>query len=209
MLTGVSDPKCSLRMSPGLIAGLGNPGIEYEKSRHNVGFMVIDAYAARYRAKWERSTKFNAMVCRIRHPSAGTVIGVKPMTFMNLSGEAVGRVSRYFGLPTERISVIYDELNLDLGLTKISVTGSAGGHNGVASLLQHLGDGFVRFRIGIGPKVPVEMDMKDFVLDRFTEEEFQRVESNLPDYLNGLNLLLERGVTVTMNHLNRRTQTDK
>ena len=196
-------------MSPGLIAGLGNPGIEYEKSRHNVGFMVIDAYAARYRAKWERSTKFNAMVCRIRHPSAGTVIGVKPMTFMNLSGEAVGRVSRYFGLPTERISVIYDELNLDLGLTKISVTGSAGGHNGVASLLQHLGDGFVRFRIGIGPKVPVEMDMKDFVLDRFTEEEFQRVESNLPDYLNGLNLLLERGVTVTMNHLNRRTQTDK
>jgi len=196
-------------MSPGLIAGLGNPGIEYEKSRHNVGFMVIDAYAARYRAKWERSTKFNAMVCRIRHPSAGTVIGVKPMTFMNLSGEAVGRVSRYFGLPTERISVIYDELNLDLGLTKISVTGSAGGHNGVASLLQHLGDGFVRFRIGIGPKMPVEMDMKDFVLDRFTEEEFQRVESNLPDYLNGLNLLLERGVTVTMNHLNRRTQTDK
>ena len=193
-------------MSPGLIAGLGNPGIEYEKSRHNVGFMVIDAYAARYRAKWERSTKFNAMVCRIRHPSAGTVIGVKPMTFMNLSGEAVGRVSRYFGLPAERISVIYDELNLDLGLTKISVTGSAGGHNGVASLLQHLGDGFVRFRIGIGPKVPVEMDMKDFVLDRFTEEEFQRVESNLPDYLNGLNLLLERGVTVTMNHLNRRNK---
>jgi PTH1 family peptidyl-tRNA hydrolase len=196
-------------MSPGLIAGLGNPGTEYEKSRHNVGFMVIDAYAARYRAKWKRSTKFNAMVCRIRHPSAGTIIGVKPMTFMNLSGEAVGKVSRYYGLPVEQVSVIYDELNLDLGLTKISVTGSAGGHNGVASLLQHLGDGFVRFRIGIGPKMPVEMDMKDFVLDRFTEEEFQRVESNLPDYLDGLNLLIERGVTVTMNHLNRRTQTDK
>lgn len=196
-------------MSPGLIAGLGNPGIEYEKSRHNVGFMVIDAYAARYRAKWERSTKFNAMVCRIRHPSAGTIIGVKPMTFMNLSGEAIGKVSRYYGLAAERISVIYDELNLDLGLTKISVTGSAGGHNGAASLLQHLGDGFVRFRIGIGPKMPVEMDMKDFVLDRFTEEEFQRLESNLPDYLNGLNLLIERGVTVTMNHLNRRTQTDQ
>ena len=131
------------------------------------------------------------------------------MTFMNLSGEADGKVSRYFDLPTERISVIYDELNLDLGLTKISVTGSAGGHNGVASLLQHLGDGFVRFRIGIGPKMPVEMDMKDFVLDRFTEEELQLVESNLPDYLNGLNLLIDRGVTVTMNHLNRRTQQDK
>ncbi|RKX31745.1 MAG: aminoacyl-tRNA hydrolase [Verrucomicrobia bacterium] len=196
-------------MSPGLIAGLGNPGIEYEKSRHNVGFMVIDAYAARYRAKWERSAKFNAMVCRIRHPSAGTIIGVKPMTFMNLSGEAVGRVSRYFGLSVERVSVVYDELNLDLGQTKISITGSAGGHNGVASLLQHLGDGFIRFRIGIGPKTPVEMDMKDFVLDRFTEEELQQVESNLPDYLNGLNLLIDRGVTVTMNQLNRRTQTDK
>lgn len=196
-------------MSPGLIAGLGNPGIEYEKSRHNVGFMVIDAYAARYRAKWERSTKFDAMICRIRHPLAGTIFGVKPMTFMNLSGEAVGKVSRYYDLPTERITAIYDELNLDLGLPKISVSGSAGGHNGVESLLQHLGNGFVRFRIGIGPKMPAEMDMKDFVLGRFSEEELQCVESNLPDYLNGLNLLIDRGVTVTMNHLNRRTQTDK
>ena len=196
-------------MSPGLIAGLGNPGIEYEKSRHNVGFMVIDAYAARYRAKWQRSARFDAMICRIRHPSAGTIIGVKPMTFMNLSGEAVGKVSRYFDLPTERICAIYDELNLDLGLTKISVSGSAGGHNGVDSLLQHLGNGFVRFRIGIGPRMPAEMDMKDFVLGRFSEEELQCVESNLPEYLNGLNLLIDRGVTVTMNHLNRRTQTDK
>ena len=196
-------------MSPGLIAGLGNPGIEYEKSRHNVGFMVIDAYAARYRAKWERATRFGAVVCRIRHPLAGTIIGVKPMTFMNLSGEAVGKVSRYYGMPTERIGVIYDELNLDLGLAKVTVSGSAGGHNGVASLLEHLGNGFVRFRIGIGPKTPAETDMKDFVLDDFTEEELRLVKSKLPNYLNGLNLLIDRGVTVTMNHLNRRTQTEK
>jgi PTH1 family peptidyl-tRNA hydrolase len=196
-------------MSPGLIAGLGNPGIEYENSRHNVGFMVVDAYAARYRAKWERATRFDAMVCRIRHPSAGTIIGVKPLTFMNLSGEAVGKVSRYYCMSTEQIGVIYDELNLDLGLTKVSISGSAGGHNGVASLLEHLGNGFIRFRIGIGPKMPAEMDMKEFVLDRFTEEELRLVESNLPNYLNGLNLLIDRGVTVTMNHLNRRTQTDK
>lgn len=197
-------------MSPGLIAGLGNPGAEYEKSRHNVGFMVMDAFAARYRAKWERSARLNAMICRIRHPVAGTVIGVKPLTFMNESGQAVGAAGRYFGLPTERIAVIYDELNLDLGQIKVTVSGSAGGHNGVASLLQHLGNGFIRYRIGIGPKQPDGIDMKDFVLGRFSEEEMGRVVSNLPQTLDGLNLLVDRGVTVTMNHLNRRTtQTDE
>ncbi len=193
-------------MSPGLIAGLGNPGKKYEKTRHNVGFMVIDAYAARYRASWEKSTKFNAMICRIRHPSAGTIVGMKPLTYMNESGQAVGAVARYFGLPTERIGVVYDELNLDLGLIKVSVSGSAGGHNGVASLLQHQGNGFIRYRIGIGPKKPAEMDMKDFVLGRFSEEELRHFESELPHTLDGLNLLVDRGVTITMNHLNRRTK---
>jgi peptidyl-tRNA hydrolase, PTH1 family len=193
-------------MSPGLIAGLGNPGRKYEKSRHNVGFEVVDALAARFRAAWERSTKFNAMVCRIRHPSAGTIIGLKPLTYMNESGQAVGAASRYFGLPTERVSVIYDELNLDLGQIKLSASGSAGGHNGVASLLQHMGNGFVRFRIGIGPKHPPEIDMKDYVLGRFSEEETRQFESTLPRALDGLNLLLQRGVTVTMNHLNRRNK---
>jgi PTH1 family peptidyl-tRNA hydrolase len=193
-------------MSPGLIAGLGNPGKKYEKTRHNVGFLVIDAYAARYRAAWEKSAKFNAMICRIRHPSVGTIIGVKPLTYMNESGQAVGAVARYFGLPTDHIGVVYDEINLDLGQIKVSVSGSAGGHNGVASLLQHMGNGFIRYRIGIGPKKPAEIDMKDFVLGRFSEEESRRVESDLPQTLDGLNLLVDRGVTVTMNHLNRRTK---
>jgi len=193
-------------MSPGLIAGLGNPGRKYEKSRHNVGFEVVDALAARFRAAWERSSKFNAMICRIRHPSAGTIIGLKPLTYMNESGQAVGAASRYFGLPTERVSVIYDELNLDLGQIKLSASGSAGGHNGVASLLQHMGNGFIRFRIGIGPKHPPEIDMKDYVLGRFSEEETRQFESTLPRALDGLNLLLQRGVTVTMNHLNRRNK---
>ncbi|MEZ5275588.1 MAG: aminoacyl-tRNA hydrolase [Opitutaceae bacterium] len=197
-------------MSPGLIAGLGNPGAEYEKSRHNVGFVAVDAYAARYRAKWERSARFDAMICRIRHPNAGTIIGVKPLTFMNESGRALGAVGRYYGVPTERIAVIYDELNLDLGQIKLSVTGSAGGHNGVASLLRHLGPGFTRLRVGIGPKQPAEIDMKDFVLGRFSEEEARQIESILPQILDGLNLLVDRGAAVTMNHLNRRTkQTDE
>lgn len=193
-------------MSPGLIAGLGNPGLKYEKSRHNVGFEVVDAFAARFKASWERSTKFNAMICRIRHPSAGTIIGLKPLTYMNESGQAVGVTSRYFGLPTERVCVIYDELNLNLGQIKLSASGSAGGHNGVASLLQHLGNGFIRFRMGIGPKAPPEIDMKDFVLGRFSEEENRQLDATLPRAIDGLNLLVSRGVTVTMNHLNRRNK---
>ena len=100
--------------------------------------------------------------------------------------------------------MIYDDLTIDLGLVKVSVTGSAGGHNGVASLLEHLGDGFIRYRLGIGPKQPQQIDLKDFVLGKFTPEQQTLVDQKLDHYLSGLKLLLENGADQAMNSLNRR-----
>ncbi|HEY0945002.1 MAG TPA: aminoacyl-tRNA hydrolase [Opitutaceae bacterium] len=191
-------------MSISLVAGLGNPGRTYASTRHNLGWVVIDALAAKLGLSWKSQAQFQAHVARWDRPGHGTCWLAKPQTFMNDSGVAVGALARFHKLPVESVLVIYDDLNIDLGLVKVSVTGSAGGHNGVASLLEHLGDGFVRYRLGIGPKMPPQMDLKDFVLGKFTPEQDTLVSQNLPHYLSGLDLLLSRGVEAAMNQLNRR-----
>ena len=123
---------------------------------------------------------------------------------MNESGRAVGPLMRFYKLEPSNVLAIYDDLTIDLPLVKVSVTGSAGGHNGVASLLEHVGTGFVRYRLGIGPKQPPQMDLKDFVLGKFTEDQNALVNRQLDHYLSGLDLLLFRGVDAAMNQLNRR-----
>lgn len=191
-------------MSISLVAGLGNPGREYASTRHNLGWIVLDAFAAKLGLAWKTQPQFQAEIARWERPGYGTCWLAKPLTFMNDSGVAVAALMRYYKLPLESVLVIYDDLNIDLGLTKVSVSGSAGGHNGVASLLEHLGDGFVRYRLGIGPKEPAPMDLKDFVLGKFTPEQHSLVTQNLTSYLSGLDLLLSRGVEPAMNQLNRR-----
>jgi PTH1 family peptidyl-tRNA hydrolase len=191
-------------MSISLVAGLGNPGREYAATRHNVGWVVIEAFAAKRKLVWKSQPQFEADVARWDRPGHGTIYLVKPLTFMNDSGRALGALARFFKVPTPAITAVYDDLNIDLGLVKVSVTGSAGGHNGVASLLEHLGDGFVRYRIGIGPKEPAQMDLKDFVLGKFTPEQNALVIQKLDHYLSGLDLLLSRGSEAAMNQLNRR-----
>src|SRR6185369_10188608 len=104
------------------------------------------------------------------------------------------------------IAVVYDDLTIDLGLTKVTTTGSAGGHNGVASLLEHVGGGFTRYRLGVGPKQPPQMDMADFVLGKFTPEQQILVNQKIDSYVAGLELLLSRGIEPAMNQLNRRDQ---
>lgn len=190
-------------MSITLVAGLGNPGREYESTRHNLGWVVVDALAAKLRLAWKTSAQFEAAIARWDAPGR-TVYFAKPQTFMNDSGRAVAALARFYKVPLESVIVVYDDLTIDLGLVKVSVTGSAGGHNGVASLLEHLGDGFVRYRLGIGPKDPPLMDLKDFVLGKFTPPQHTFVTSSLPNYLSGLDLLLSRGTEAAMNQLNRR-----
>jgi PTH1 family peptidyl-tRNA hydrolase len=123
---------------------------------------------------------------------------------MNNSGTAVQRFARFHRIPTTEIAVAYDDLTIDLGLIKVSVQGSAGGHNGVASLLEHVGDSFARFRLGIGPKQPPEITLADFVLGKFTPEQSALLSPLISSHIAGLELLLQRGIEPAMNQLNRR-----
>lgn len=191
-------------MSITLVAGLGNPGRDYEKTRHNLGWVVVDAFARKLGLTWKASPQFEAEVARWDAVPGRTCYFAKPLTFMNDSGRAVAALARFYKVPAASVIAIYDDLTIDLGLVKVSVTGSAGGHNGVASLLEHLGDGFVRYRLGIGPKEPPQMDLKDFVLGKFSPDQQILATHHLPHYLSGLDLLLSRGTEAAMNQLNRR-----
>lgn len=195
-------------MSILLVAGLGNPGREYSNTRHNLGFIILDALARRHALTWKMQAARQAETARWDNPPGGTpLLLAKPQTYMNDSGAAIQSLARYYKIPVAQIAVVYDDINIDLGLVKISLTGSAGGHNGIASILQHLGDGFVRYRTGIGPKRPPRMDLKDFVLGNLTTDQQTLVANTIPHYLNGLELLLEHGAERAMNTLNRREKT--
>jgi len=191
-------------MSIALVAGLGNPGREYAQTRHNLGWIVVEALARKHGLAWRPEPAFDAAVARWDPAPGQTCWLAKPLTFMNESGRAVGALARFHRLPAAAIAAVYDDCGLDCGRLKITVTGSPGGHNGVASLIEHLGDGFVRYRIGVGPKHPSEMDLKDYVLGKFSPEQLVIIEQKLDHYLQGLELLLARGVDQAMNQLNRK-----
>jgi PTH1 family peptidyl-tRNA hydrolase len=187
-----------------LVAGLGNPGREYEHTRHNLGWLVLNALAKKHGLAWKQAPQFTAEIARWDVGGGHTRWLVKPLTFMNDSGRAVAALARFYKIEPPAIAVVYDDLTIDLGLVKVTITGSAGGHNGVASLLEHLGDGFVRYRIGVGPKQPAHLELTDFVLGKFTPEQQIIVTQKLDHYVQGLDLLLSRGVEPAMNQLNRR-----
>ena len=191
-------------MSISLVAGLGNPGRDYENTRHNLGFVVIEAFARKLGLSWKAQPAFEAQVARWDRSRGQTFILVKPLTFMNESGRALHALAGFYKVEPASITVLYDDLNIELGRVKITTSGSAGGHNGAASLLEHVGDGWIRFRLGVGPKEPPQIDLKDFVLGKFTPDQQRLVDQTLDHYLSGLTLLLESGVTRAMNSLNRK-----
>jgi PTH1 family peptidyl-tRNA hydrolase len=191
-------------MSIALVAGLGNPGCEYAPTRHNLGWIVLEALAKKHGLGWRPQPAFDAEVARWDVAPGRTCWLAKPLTFMNESGRAVGALARFYRLPAAAVATVYDDCTMECGRLKITVTGSAGGHNGVASLLEHLGDGFARYRLGIGPKQPPEMDLKDYVLSKFSPEQLVIIEQKLDYYVQGLELLLARGADQAMNQLNRK-----
>ena len=195
-------------MSVTLIAGLGNPGREYAGNRHNLGFTVVEALAAAEGLKWEKDSHFKAELARWDVRPRVTRYLVKPATFMNDSGRALRALLDFHQAAVSDVIVAYDDLTIDTGLVKVSVTGSAGGHNGVASLLEHLGGGFVRYRLGISEPRPAEMDLKDFVLGKFSKEQTQIIDQKLNTFVDGLRLLINRGPAEAMNQLNRRDHHD-
>ena len=191
-------------MSSSLVAGLGNPGRAYAATRHNAGFMVVEAVAQAEKLSWQTQERFEAEIARWDLSPGHTVWLAKPLTFMNESGRAIQKLAAFHKVAPADITVVYDDLTIDLGLMKVALGGSAGGHNGIADLLARMGDGFVRYRLGIGPKLPREMDLKDFVLGRFSDEQNTLFNQQLPRFLTGLRLLLTQGPAQAMNQLNRR-----
>lgn len=160
-----------------LIIGLGNPGPEYEGTRHNIGFAALDAFVeATNLGPWihKKDLKCDMATGRLGETQ---VIAIKPTTFMNLSGEAAQAVAHFYKIPTERIVAVYDELDVDFGQIRLRTGGSSAGHNGVKSLIQHLGEDFGRVRIGIGPKTPEQMDSADFVLAKFSSEQQKQLKN--------------------------------
>lgn len=152
-----------------MIIGLGNPGKKYEKTRHNIGFQVVDELAVRLNAPPMQS-KFNGMYTVVHRPE-GKVMLVKPLTYMNLSGECVRPLMDYYNIDVEDLIVLYDDLDFAPGELKLRQKGSAGGHNGMKSLIQHIGtDKFKRIRLGIG-RPTNGMKVVDYVLANFSKEE--------------------------------------
>ncbi|MBQ7653482.1 MAG: aminoacyl-tRNA hydrolase [Clostridia bacterium] len=163
-----------------LIAGLGNPGKKYEFTKHNAGFMCLDLFAQDNGLKIDK-LKFKSLLTDCMIGSSRCIL-LKPQTFMNNSGEAVRECADFYKIPPERIIVIFDDVSLDLGRIRIRRKGSAGGHNGIKSIIYHLNsDEFQRIKIGVGKKPDENWDLADWVLKPFTKEELLVMRSTAQD----------------------------
>jgi PTH1 family peptidyl-tRNA hydrolase len=187
-----------------LVVGLGNPGRKYEGTRHNVGFDVLDLLASRHRLEWE-SAPADALVARWRPAS---VLVAKPLTFMNLSGEAVGDLLRFYKIELGDLLVVVDDTNLELGRLRARPNGSAGGHNGLKSLIGLLGtEGFARLRIGVG-RGDARRDLADHVLAKFEPQEREDVAEAVGRAADAAELFVAEGIEPVMNRFNRKEDGD-
>ncbi|MGC6455589.1 MAG: aminoacyl-tRNA hydrolase [Coraliomargaritaceae bacterium] len=195
-------------MSIAVIAGLGNPGPKYRNTRHNIGFDVVDALAIRASTGsslvWKQDSRFEAVVAEVVF-SERKLLLMKPQTFMNASGRSISAVMRYRKLQPQEVLVLYDDITLDLARIKLSCGGSAGGHNGIADIIQRIGSGFTRYRVGVGAKPEKEMDLADYVLSQFSADERKLLDSRMPDYLEQIALVVDKGIEPAMNIINQRS----
>ncbi|HWL25018.1 MAG TPA: aminoacyl-tRNA hydrolase [Ureibacillus sp.] len=183
-----------------LIVGLGNPGKQYEHTRHNIGFDCIDTLSKKWDAPLNQM-KFNGMYATIHRPE-GKVMLLKPLTYMNLSGECVRPIMDYFDISVEDIIVIYDDLDLEIGKLRLRQKGSAGGHNGIKSLIQHLGtQEFNRIRVGIS-RPPAGMKVPDYVLSKFSKEEDSIIENAINKTAAAVETSLSKKFLDVMNEFN-------
>jgi PTH1 family peptidyl-tRNA hydrolase len=179
-----------------LIVGLGNPGEKYSETRHNVGFQVVERLAGQADLRFGES-KWKAQVCKGALAGQAVVLA-KPQTFMNLSGEAVAPLAAYYKVEPENIIVIHDDLDLDCGRIKLAAQGGAGGHNGIKSLIQHLGTrSFSRVRIGIG-RPPQFMPVERFVLARFDGHEAPVMAEAVDRAVEAVDLIVAKGLAAAM-----------
>lgn len=184
-----------------MIVGLGNPGREYEGTRHNAGFMGLDAIAEQFHTEIKR-IKFKGLTgeCRI---AGKKVLLLKPSTFMNLSGQSVQEAMRFYKLSPEQVLVLFDDINLEPGKLRIRRKGSDGGHNGMKNIIYLSGsDQFPRIKIGIGKKPHPEYDLKDWVLSRFSKEEQKALSAAFPQITEAAELIISGKLDEAMNRFN-------
>ena len=185
-----------------IVVGLGNIGKEYEKTRHNAGFIAIDALAEKYGARIDR-VKFHATVAEASI-CGKRVLLMKPTTFMNNSGVAIAEAASFYKIPPENVIVLHDEINFDVGVMRIRRKGSAGGHNGLKSIIAHLGsDAFPRIKIGVGNKPSPDYDLVDFVLGKFSSEDLSVLSEENSRIISAVELMLDGKIEEAMNKYSR------
>lgn len=192
-------------MSIALVVGLGNPGVTYEDTRHNVGFWLIDQLAKDLGFNWQQDIRRKVVYAKGVLDSSNLLF-VKPQAFMNLSGQVLWNLCSYYKIAAQEMVVVYDDINIEFGKVKVSVGGSAGGHNGVGDILSYFSNDFVRFRLGIGQKENREMDLKDHVLGKLTEKEKSVLTFEIPQYINDLKYLILNGPFEAMNIINQKNK---
>jgi PTH1 family peptidyl-tRNA hydrolase len=193
----VSQPSAIL--SKQLIVGLGNPGTRYAKNRHNIGFMVVERLAKKYEIGLDRK-KAKAQFGTGRIGECPVILA-KPQTFMNLSGDSVGRLSDFFDIQSEDILVIYDEIDLPFGMMRIREKGGSGGHNGMKSVIGRIGQNFHRIRLGVD-RPPGRMEPASYVLSDFKVDELPVVEEMIEAAIEAIETILSSGLDLAMTRYN-------
>lgn len=185
-----------------IIVGLGNPTREYQATRHNVGWDVITRISDDYKIPLD--FKKHKAICGKGYIEGEKVVIAQPITYMNLSGESVRELMDFYKVSPEEIIIIYDDISLEVGQLRIRKKGSAGGHNGIKSIISHLGtDEFPRIKVGVGDK-PKDWDLADYVLSRFLPEEQQAIREALKDSSDACRAIISSGIDVAMNQYNRK-----
>ena len=183
-----------------LIVGLGNIGDKYIFTRHNAGFMVIDSFALNSNLNYRENSKLKCLMTNIRDGYEDYLL-IKPTTFMNLSGEAVRAVMDYYKIKIEDILIIYDDLSLELGKIRFRANGSDGGHNGIKSVIKHLGtNNIARLKIGIGPQPNIPSEV--FVLQNFSKEELEILKTTISRAKEAIDCYFKEGIAIAQNKFN-------
>ena len=184
-----------------LIAGLGNPGTKYDNTRHNIGFAAIDYICDKTGVKLDKA-KFTALYGTWKHDDKKIIL-LKPQTFMNLSGDAIGAAAKFYKIPPENVIIIYDDISLPVGKMRIRSKGSAGGHNGIKSIISHIGDNFPRVKLGVGEKPHPDYDLADWVLGKFNDMDKKLLSEKFESAYQSVQLIADGQIDKAMNLYNR------
>ncbi len=184
-----------------IIAGLGNPGAKYEMTRHNAGFLAMDLLAIEEGFDIKR-LKHHALTADVRINGKRCLV-MKPQTMMNNSGEAIGEAAKFYKVSPENVIVVFDDVSLDIGNTRIRRKGSAGGHNGIKSIISHLSsENFPRVKVGVGKKPNAEYDLADWVLSKFPKDKEKDLKAALENTTNAIRLIIDGDIDEAMNRYN-------